>query len=193
MVPVLIALGFWQLERREWKHAMIAELQRAPALPAVAPREFFAGIVGEKSLQFRRATVDCRPGRVTPYDLKGGTSANGEGGYLVLVSCGARPRPEIVVVAGWTLRPDAVKSLIVDRSFTGTVIERPYGDTIGRPHFMLIPQDSVPPLMPSRIPTVGDMSDNHLSYALQWFAFAATLVIIYFIYLRRWRVEGKPL
>lgn len=187
MVPVLILLGLWQLERREWKHAMIAELQRAPSLPPVAPREFFASMVSEKSLQFRRAEVDCRPGRVTPYDLKGGTSATGEGGYLVLVACRAGARPDLVVVAGWTARPDAIKSLVVDTSFSGTVIERPYGKALGRPRFMLIPATAVPPLLPSRLPTVDDLPDSHLSYAMQWFAFAATLSVIYVVYVRRWR------
>ena len=186
-VPLLIALGIWQLDRREWKHALIVQLERAPRLPPVAPREFFESFVGEKSLQFRRATVDCRPGRVAPYDLKGGTSASGEGGFLVLVACRATPAPDLVVVAGWTLRPDAVKTLDVDTSFTGTVIERPYGDAKGRPRFMLIPREAVPPLVPSRIPVPDDLPDNHLSYALQWFSFAATLAVIYALYVRKWR------
>lgn len=192
MVPVLIALGMWQLDRREWKHALIAQLSQAEHLPPVAPREFFDALAGTKSVQFRRATVDCRPGRVSPYDLKGGTSADGEGGYLVLVACRDPARryasgPDLVVVAGWTLRPDAIKTIELDTSFDGTIIEHPYGTAAGRPQFMLIPKTAVAPLVPSRTPVPDDLPDSHLSYALQWFAFAVTLVVIYAIYVRRWR------
>jgi len=194
MVPVLIWLGFWQLQRREWKHNVQAELTRAASLPLVTPREFLDAMAGSKSLQFRRATVDCRPGRVTPYDIKGGSSAAGEGGYRVLVACRDPAKrythgPDIVVVAGWAPRPDAVKTLDLDTSFTGTIIEHPYDKQPGRPLFLLIPTTAVSPLLPSRIPTPDELPDNHLSYALQWFAFAITLAVIYAIYVRRWRRE----
>lgn len=194
MVPVLVWLGIWQLHRREWKHNIQAELTRAASLPLVTPREFLDSMAGSKSLQFRRAQIDCRPGRVAPYDIKGGTSATGDGGYRVLISCRDPEKhytrgPDIVVVAGWTTRPDAVKTLDLDTSFTGTVIEHPYDKEPGRPLFLLIPTTAVPPLLPSRIPTSDELSDNHLSYALQWFAFATTLMVIYAIYVRRWRRE----
>lgn len=192
MVTVLVALGLWQLERREWKRRLIATLEAATALPPVTGRDFHRAMIGAESVQYRRAEVDCRPGRVKPYDLKGGTSATDVGGFLVLVDCNdpARRRaPDLVVVAGWTLRPDAVKTLDLDTRFAGTLIEKPYGDAPGRPRFMLIPTTAVPPLAPSRVPVPEDLPDNHLSYALQWFAFAATLAVIYTIYVRRWRAE----
>ncbi len=52
---------------------------------------------------------------------------------------------------------------------------------------MLIPDTAVPPLLPSRIPTPGDLPDSHLSYAFQWLAFAVTLMVVYVIYVRQWR------
>ena len=198
MVPVLVWLGFWQLQRREWKHGLQAELTRAASLPPVTPREFLDAMAGSKSLQFRRAQIDCRPGPVTPYDIKGGTSAGGEGGYRVLVACRDPAKrytrgPDIVVVAGWTPRLDAIKTLDLDTSFDGTIIEHPYDKEPGRPLFLLIPKSAIPPLLPSRIPTPGELPDNHLSYALQWFAFATTLAVIYAIYFWRWRRERSAL
>jgi len=194
MVAVLIWLGLWQLQRRDWKHNIQAELTAAASLPPVTPRDFLDAMAGSKSLQFRRATIDCRPGRVATYDIKGGTSSTGNGGYRVLVACRDPLKhytrgPDIVVVAGWTTRPDAVKTLDLDTSFTGTLIEHPYDKEPGRPQFLLIPTSAVAPLLPSRIPTPGELPDNHLSYALQWFAFAITLAVIYAIYVRRWRRE----
>ena len=188
MLAVLVRLGFWQLERREQKHRLIADLEAAETLPPVTPSEFYRAMIGAGSVQYRRAHVICRPGRVTPYDFRGGESAAGQSGFLVLVACRepayTRGRgPDLVVVAGFTDRPELRAPLVVDTEFDGTVIERPYGKAAGRPMFMLIPKTAVPPLQPSRLPTPGDLPDNHLSYALQWFAFAATLAIIYGLFV----------
>ena len=190
MIPALIALGVWQLERRAWKHALIARLEAAKSLPPVTPHDYYRAMIGLADLQYRHAEVDCRPGKVAPYDVKGGTSADDQGGFLVLVDCNdpaRHARPDLVVVAGWTLRPATVTSLDLDTRFAGTLIEHPYGTAPGRPQFMLIPATAAPGLLPSRIPVPDDLPDNHLSYALQWFAFAATLAVIYALYVRQGR------
>jgi len=187
MLTVLISLGIWQLERRQWKHDLIARLEAAQKLPPLEPADYFQAMTGTASVQYRRAELPCAPGRVLPYDLKGGSSAGGTSGYLVLVSCRPnRKPPDIVAVAGWTRRPDAARVAIdVDTVFTGLIIERPYGDAPGRPQFMLIPDTAVPPLRPSRLPTPQDLPDSHLSYAGQWFGLAIVLAVIYGLWLRR--------
>ncbi len=187
MLPVLLGLSYWQFAiRRPWKHDLVARLEAARSLPPLTAADL-AG-VDPRDVQYRRATIDCRPGRVRPYDVKGGTSASDDGGFLILVAC--TPHPDVVVVAGWTLRPDTVTALDVAATFTGTLIARPYGDVAGRPRLMLIPTTAVPPLVPSRTPTPDDLPDNHLSYALQWLAFAVTLAVVYLVYLRQWRRGG---
>ena len=190
MVLAMIGLGFWQLQRREWKHALIAHLEAAKSLPPVSGHEFFEAMAGTLSVQYRRAVVACRPGRVVPYDLRGGESATQQPGFLVLVACKDPPLshgkgPDLVVVAGWTARPEAPSPLVVDTEFDGTVIERPYGKARDRPMFMLIPRTAVAPLRPSRVPVPDDLPDSHLSYAVQWFGFAATLAVIYAIFVAR--------
>ena len=187
MLTVLISLGIWQLQRREWKHALIAQLEAAQSQPLLAPRDYYQAMIGEKSVQYRRAELPCSPGTVLPYDLKGGSSLTGTSGYLVLVSCRPnRKAPDIVAVAGWTQRPDAAAvPVTVDTVFRGLIIERPYGRTPGRPQFMLIPDTAVPPLQRSRLPSPQDLPDNHLSYAGQWFGLAVVLAAIYGLWLRR--------
>ena len=187
MLAVLVGLGVWQLERRTWKHALIARLEAAQDQPLLEPRDYYLSMIGKDSVQYRKAELPCSPGDVLPYDLKGGSSANGKSGYLVLVSCRPnRKAPDIVAVAGWTMRPDAARVPIkVDTVFRGLVIEKPYGDMPGRPQFMLIPDTAVPPLEPSRLPSPQDLPDNHLSYAGQWFGLASVLVVIYGLWLRR--------
>lgn len=205
MLPILLGLSYWQFAiRRPWKAGLIARLEAARSLPPVTAHDYYRAMIGVADLQYRRAEVDCRPGRVEPYDVKGGTSAGdgsegqgggeGQGGFLVLVDCNdpaRHARPDLVVVAGWTLRPDTVTRLDLDTRFTGTLIEHPYGTEPGRPQFMLIPTTAVPPLAPSRVPTPGDLPDNHLSYAFQWLAFAATLAAVYLVYLRQWRRAAR--
>ncbi len=192
LVALLVGLGIWQLQRREWKAGLIAQLEAAQTLPLLEPVDFQRALAGEISVQYRRAELRCAPGKVLPYDLKGGSSAGGKSGYLLLVSCRPnREPPEIVAVAGWTGRPDAVRTeLLVDTVFTGVVIERPYGDAPDRPKFMLIPDTAIPPLQRSRVPTPADLPDNHLSYAGQWFGLAGVLVVIYALWLRR-RQRGE--
>ncbi len=192
MVGFMVWAGFWQLQRREWKHDLITRLQAAQTLPPVTPREFYRAMIGAGSVQYRRAVVACRPGPVTPYDVRGGASATGQSGFLIVVACRdpayTRGRgPDLVVVAGFSDRPELRAPLVVDTEFDGTVIERPYGKEAGRPLFMLIPKTAVPPLTPSRVPTPDDLPDSHLSYAFQWFGFAATLSIIYGIFVWRRR------
>ncbi|WP_439534737.1 SURF1 family protein [Polymorphobacter sp.] len=188
LAAFLVGLGVWQLERREWKRQLILAAEVAPQLPPLGPADYVASMTGRASVQYRRAEMVCRPGPVRPYDLRGGSSADGQSGFLVLVSC--RPdqslAPDIVVVAGWTRRPDiGGLTLDVDAMFKGLIIERPYGDAPGRPQFMLIPDTAAPPLSPSRMPTPGDLPDNHLAYAGQWFGLAAALLVIYALWLRR--------
>ncbi len=202
LAGMLAGLGIWQLKRAAWKADLLARLEAAPGLPLLEPRDFLDSTLGLKSVQYRRAQHICRPGTVRPYDLKGGASRGGQGGFLVLVSCRppatqASKPPDIVVVAGWTRRPDAMSlSYTVDMMFEGLVIERPYGDALDdkgqrRPGFMLIPTTAIPGLEPSQLPSARDMPDNHLAYAGQWFGLAGALLAIYGLWLRR-RLKVAP-
>jgi len=193
MLSFLIGLGIWQLQRASWKAGLITQLEAAQTQPLLEPADFLAAMRGQRSVQYRRAELLCAPGEVLPYDLKGGSSAGGQSGFLVLVSCRPnRKAPDIVAVAGWTRRPDAAQvPLKVDTKFTGLIIERPYGDAPGRPQFMLIPDTAVPPLQRSRLPSPQDLPDNHISYAGQWFGLAGALLVIYGLWLRRrWRTAN---
>lgn len=195
-ILILCGLGRWQLERRAWKHDLIERLAAAPELPLVSPREFRAAMMGDISVQYRRASIDCRPGPKKPYDLRPGSSASGVSGFYVVVSC--RPNdlpPDIVAVAGWTRRVDAKENIInLDHQFTGVLIENPYGKQPNRPRFMLIPDTAIAPLVRPLQPAAKDLPDNHLAYAGQWFGLAITLAAIYGLWLRRRAVApaAKP-
>ncbi len=197
LAAFLISLGLWQLQRAQWKANLIARLEAAPNQPLLTPQDFLDAMLGLKSVQYRRAQHICRPSTggstVRPYDLKGGSSRGGQGGFLILVNCSLdNPRPDLVVVAGWTRNPDAMnQSYTVDTMFEGLIIERPYGDAPGRPQFMLIPTTAIPGLEPSRLPSAADLPDNHLAYAGQWFGLAGALLVIYGLWVRR-RAKVAP-
>lgn len=48
---------------------------------------------------------------------------------------------------------------------------------------------ALPPLQPAQAPSAENIPNNHLAYAIQWFAFATILPVIYAMWLRRWRRE----
>lgn len=54
ILAALIALGFWQLQRSEWKAGLIADWQRASAAPPAAPDE---GLCGDDSPMGRVLTA----------------------------------------------------------------------------------------------------------------------------------------
>lgn len=195
-IVILCGLGKWQLDRRAWKSDLITRLAAAPNLPEVTPEEFRAAMMGDTSIQYRRARIDCRAGPRKPYDLRPGSSAKGDSGFFVVVSCRPNSRPpDIVAVAGWTRRVDAKDMVLnLDHQFSGVVIENSYGQAEGRPRFMLIPDQAIPPLARPQAPSAADLPDNHLAYAGQWFGLAAALAAIYGLWLRRRMVApgAKP-
>ena len=49
----------------------------------------------------------------------------------------------------------------------------------------LVASSAPPGLEPAAPPSISNIPNNHLSYAVQWFAFAAIAVVIYVLALRR--------
>ena len=72
-VAVMLALGFWQLDRRAQKEAMLARYAAAQTISAEVP--WPANQAQEELALFRRTTIDCRvEGKDSPlagYDRKG--------------------------------------------------------------------------------------------------------------------------
>jgi cytochrome oxidase assembly protein ShyY1 len=56
----------------------------------------------------------------------------------------------------------------------------------------LVAASPPPGLEPSAPPSLASIPNNHRSYALQWFSFAAIALIIYALALRKRLHEEKP-
>ncbi len=112
VLAVLIALGIWQLQRLEWKDALIAERQaRSGAPPVSLP----AGIDDPEELAFVRVRVR-------------GAFAHGDEMYLVARPLGGRPGLHVVT----SLVLEDGRALLVDRGWVPEARNDPATRTEGQ-------------------------------------------------------------
>jgi cytochrome oxidase assembly protein ShyY1 len=172
-VAAMIALGIWQLHRRDWKEGLIARWAYAETLPPVA---WPATPPADDSLLYRRADGFCLA--VTGLSARAGEDRAGRGGWRHLAACrtGAEG-PGMIVDIGWSTQP----------AFPGRYTGGRVSGVIGRDRdhrILLVADRPAPGLAPSALPDPSAEPNNHLSYAFQWFFFAATAVVIYLLALR---------
>lgn len=170
-VLTMIGLGIWQLGRKTEKEALIAQYQAAlqddTVVPWPAPADY------ERDL-FRRTTIDCLAVRGT--DPISGKSATGRSGWVHIARCSHAGGGEADVTMGWSRSPESPQWS--GGPVTGRIAS--YGDTI-----RLVAETPQAGLEPLAKPDPGDLPNNHLAYAGQWFFFALTALVIYVLALRR--------
>lgn len=166
---VMIWLGFWQLDRMNRKEALLAHYAAAQRMSAEV--EWTAAGVGE-DLLYRRGRIDCPA--VAEVSSMAGRNRAGTVGMAQTVQCMMPGGGKALVVLGWSARPDAAPAWQ-----GGTV----HGVIAPGPR--LIADPPLAGLEANAIPDPAELPNNHLSYAVQWFLFAATALVIYGIALRR--------
>lgn len=167
-VLTMIGLGIWQLQRKTEKEALIARYQAAAGND---DRVMFPlDGKGEAEL-FRRAELACNA--VSGIDPVAGTAANGAKGWVQRAQCVVDLHHTVPVDLGFTrdLKEVDWKSGLV----TGVIAPGP----------RLIADPPVAGLGAMAKPDPGDLPNNHLAYAGQWFFFALTALVIYVLALRR--------
>ena len=176
-VALMIALGLWQLvDRLPQKEAFIADLRANPARPVIALPD-----TPDDSLLFRRATADCRP----PVSID--TRGAGASGFRLIAQC----RGGLIVQLGTTHDPNGriawsgglvtgyVSHAPDGRSLIGTLVDH-------RPQSMMLVAATPPAgLAANAPPDPESVPNNHLSYGVQWFFFAAIASVIYLLAVRR--------
>ena len=172
---VMVALGFWQLDRKGEKEALIARYQQAMALSSDVA--WPADPADYESSLFRHATIDCES--VKGIDSVSGRSLRGASGWAMVARCTYGAGGAADVAIGWSRDPQPPAW---PGGRVGGIIA-PYGDGI-----KLIADQGQAGLEPLARPDPGDLPNNHLAYAGQWFFFALTALVIYWLALRRkWR------
>lgn len=180
-VTTMIGLGFWQLERRKEKEALLARYAAAANLPPIG----WPSVPPKEPLPlFRSATGNCL--QVVGFRTAAGQNREGDPGFLVIADCrtGAEG-PGLSVELGWSKDPNA------GRAFQGGLVSGVIApDKLSR--MRLVAASPGPGLTASATPSPAIIPNNHLSYAVQWFLFAGIAALIYYLALRqRWR-KGAP-
>lgn len=180
-VAVLITLGLWQLRRAEWKNELIALHASADRLPPMAWPTTLGD--GEALPLFRRATGTCVAPRLAK--AVAGANRSGDTGYVFLVDCapGTAAAP-MRVELGWSTNPRA--SFNWSGGVVGGIIA-PDRDT----QIRLVADRPPSGLQPSARPSLAAISNNHLMYAIQWFAFAAIALVVFALAVRKRMGERK--
>jgi cytochrome oxidase assembly protein ShyY1 len=179
-LPILIGFGVWQLQRMAWKEALLADLARNSAAPLI---DLGAGpIPADAQFRLVRLQLACAGG---PATLKAGRNLAGQSGYAAHGECLAGRTP-VARDLGWQARPEALQLEPVTATFEGRLVK---GEGEG---WILVQSSAQPPLVPSAPPGLETISNNHLSYAVQWFSFATILAVIYGLWLRRWLATNRP-
>ena len=174
-VAVMIALGLWQLMiRAPQKEALIARHVAADELPPIVfPTE---NVTGELLPLYRHATGTCR--RTVGRRVAAGQNRAGEPGYVHIVDCVAGAAGAgMSVELGWSKNPNA--SIAWNGGLVSGIIA-PDSKTRMR----LVAASAPAGLEPSAPPSLESIPNNHRSYAVQWFAFAAIALVIYGLAVR---------
>lgn len=180
-VALMISLGIWQLQRAKWKEGLLAQYARAETLPPVT---WPTVPLHENQLPlFRHATGVCL--RIVGHRAVAGENCAGEPGFSQVVDCSTGAEgPGMSVEAGWSKNPNAKVN------WNGGPVSGVIGpDRLTR--MRLVAASAPAGLEPAAPPSLASIPNNHRSYAMQWFAFAAIALIIYVLAVRK-RFKEPP-
>jgi cytochrome oxidase assembly protein ShyY1 len=181
-VALMIGLGVWQLQRAKWKEGLLAQYRQAQVLPPIIWPT--VPLHRDQLPLFRHATGNCL--RLVSKRAIAGENRAGEPGYVQIVDCATGAEgPGMSVELGWSKNPNA-KANWLGGLVSGVIAP-------DRRNGMRLVAASAPPgLEPSALPSLDSIPNNHRSYALQWFSFAAIALIIYGLALkRRWKEDSN--
>jgi surfeit locus 1 family protein len=182
-VATMVGLGFWQLARAEEKEAALARIAanvRAAPVAVTPALDLGANLL-------RPVTLSCEGG--SPTRLAGA----GRYGFRVIADCAAELGEPIAVQLG-TKRQPVPEAAWTGGEVRGYLAQAPDNRSLLRQLFDHRPAGmmvvAAPPLagLAANPPAGLDgIANNHRSYAVQWFSFAAIALIIFALALRRRR------
>ena len=172
-VAIMVRLGFWQLDRLHEKQALLTQYARAGTMSAsvIVPGDPAA----RARLAFRHVGTVCRA--IGPTATRAGRNLRGLSGWAHWTTCTLPDGVKAQVNIGWSASPAAVP--YTGGNVSGIVLpDGPHGAR-------MVATIPVRGLEPNAIPDPADLPNNHFAYAIQWFLFALTALVIYALALRK--------
>lgn len=167
---IMVALGVWQLQRLHEKEALLARYQAAKGLTAEVAWPTTPDAA--QLVLYRRSRLECT--RITDVRGAAGRNTRAEAGLGQYAQC-LRPDGAMAsVVLGWSRNP-AEQVRWSGGEVRGTIAPGP----------RLVADPPVAGLAANQRPDPSEIPNNHLAYAVQWFLFALTALIVYAVALRR--------
>ncbi len=187
-IATMIGLGIWQLQRAQWKEGLLERYAAAAHQPPVAfPLERSKAA---EEYYFRKTSVRCW----APHNRQtvAGRNAAGESGLGHIVTCHSfnptasmddrEYRMTFRAILGWS--DELAEPEWAGGALTGTLMP----DT--QSELRLIADPPVAGLKANEAPSLDEIPNNHLAYAVQWFFFAIVAGVIYGLALKR-RERGE--
>lgn len=194
-VAVMVGLGVWQLQRLEWKEALLARMEeRIHAPPVPLP----AAVDDPDSIDLRPVTVagmllDSRSQKVPARPLQG------RAGYEIVTPVERAEGAPVLVNRGWVPldyrpapgpdRPVSWRGVARVPGAGGWVHIPELASAAGIGAALPVVVEALPGQEPAGAPAGieprSDLPNNHLQYALTWFGLAATLAVIVVLFQHR--------
>ncbi len=176
-VAIMVRLGFWQISRLHEKEALLTRY--GTSAHELAPVTWPGNADAARLSLYRHSRLTCT--RVTGITAVSGRNAAGSPGWAHIAIC-ARAGGTTRLVLGWSNRPEPIAW--GGGTVTGVIAP---GDATGP---RLVADPPLAGLASNAAPDPRDIPNNHLSYAVQWFLFATTALVIYAIAVRKRLHEG---
>jgi surfeit locus 1 family protein len=216
-VALLLGLGTWQIERLHWKEGLIAAReQRLDAAPIDLPsgdnpaaieyrRVHVTGrFVYDREMYLASRTLNGENGYhiMTPLRPAAGLPVLIDRGWIPLYRKDPASRPESrpegpSTVDGYVRLPERTNMFtppndpVADLWFSIDLaaMARYAGLGAVRPFYIQAAPGADPKSLPIGIKLKVDLPNDHLQYAITWYALAAALLVTYIIYMRRRRSD----
>jgi len=221
---LLLSLGFWQLQRREWKEALIARVEtNMRSAPVELPNRDQWAVLTSEDYDYRHVRVrgqfdfakvalvfaQAPPGAgqepgylvLTPLRLEGGGEALVNRGFVAQSRVGRgawRSEPAGQLEFSALMRAPQARNLFTPADdpakgqwYTADPAKIAAALGVAEAAPFLLQQDPGTPYSLSQpegllraLLDAPEIPNNHLSYALTWFALAGALAVIFSIYAR---------
>lgn len=208
-VAILLALGFWQLQRLEWKRGVLAEIDarmsaaavEVPAAPTEDAHEYLhvavAGTLEPGELHVYTSAPPRGVGYrvIAPLRLADGRRVLLDRGFVPIEDKDAPRPPGRLRVEGallwpnetdsWTSAPDLAKNIWFARDVPAMAA------ALDTEPVMIVAAATDDPAGPTPLPVGVNIPNDHLEYALTWFSLAAVWAVMTGYLL--WRIKRRTL